>query len=180
MAQKPQFYIPKAPELCEVLQLSGDLFTVRPNELVRKAIDELTFGLHYYVLFTLTHSAINKKPIYFSYTNSPKKDKDGQFDGNEKESGKIGMIPIRGVLNEREFKEKVKSYQQITSTKSFRSLLNHVKRLGKYDVRKLEEYYSSKSEKIAIRLSRSASFFYHRNYLAFEGLDKEKSYVEQY
>lgn len=31
-----RFSIKRAPELCEVLNLSGDLYTVRPNELVRK------------------------------------------------------------------------------------------------------------------------------------------------
>ena len=30
-----RFSIQRAPELCEVLNLSGDLYTVRPNELVR-------------------------------------------------------------------------------------------------------------------------------------------------
>ena len=30
-----RFSIQRAQELCEVLNLSGDLYTVRPNELVR-------------------------------------------------------------------------------------------------------------------------------------------------
>ena len=37
--------------------LQKDLFTVTGVELVRKATDELTLGMHWYVLMTLVHSA---------------------------------------------------------------------------------------------------------------------------
>ena len=65
-----RFSIKRAPELCEVLNLRGDTYTERPNELVRKAIDEFMIGLQFYVLFTLSHSAIKSpstQPISFKY-----------------------------------------------------------------------------------------------------------------
>ena len=65
-----RFWIKRSPELIEVLNLSGDLYSVRPNELIRKAIDEFMIGIQFYVLFTLSHSAIkspSNQSISFKY-----------------------------------------------------------------------------------------------------------------
>jgi hypothetical protein len=49
--------VPKATALCKLLGLEDDLFCVRRADLVRKATDELAWGLSWYVLFTMTISA---------------------------------------------------------------------------------------------------------------------------
>ena len=42
--------------------LQKDLFTVTPLELIRKATDELTLGLHWFVLMTMVHSSVDAMP----------------------------------------------------------------------------------------------------------------------
>jgi hypothetical protein len=54
----PIDYVPQCSHLREALHLEPSLFTVRELDLLRKALDELTHGLKWYVLYTLTHSAV--------------------------------------------------------------------------------------------------------------------------
>jgi len=165
--KKPErFWIPNLPELCNVLQLPADLFSVKPNELVRKAIDEMTYGMHYYVLFTLIHSATKvqvgnyvQNPIKFSYKDTPCLNKNGEFD--KKQSGEI---LFKKNMKPDEFKEVIDKYLNTAATKDFRSLLNHIK----FQSENNKEYYTDKSKNTVKALQQCARFFYHRNYLVFK------------
>lgn len=174
-ANPTRFSIHRAPELSKVLNLSGDLYTVRPNELVRKAIDELTIGMQYYVLFALSHSAIKStsdqamgqaKVISFKYNMTPilKNDK---LEGRE--SGEIVMPKPFDNKHRSLFKKQADNYIKIAASRDFRCLLNHIKEVNKTDVGK--EYYKTMITTV-YELSKCARYFYHRNYLVVETSDQ--------
>lgn len=51
-------FVPRATALRDALpNVQADMFTCRRTELVRKPVDELAHGLHWYVLYTMVHSA---------------------------------------------------------------------------------------------------------------------------
>jgi len=51
-------FVRRATALRDALpNVQADMFTCRRTELVRKPVDELEHGLHWYVLYTMVHSA---------------------------------------------------------------------------------------------------------------------------
>lgn len=168
----------KPPELWNVLQLGENFFTVRPHELVRKAIDELTLGLQFYVLFAISHSAIKEtsswkeNPISFKYKKSPKfKDEDSFEEGTE-----TGEIEMPKPFVRSTFKKQVRTYFKTAATKDFRCLLNHIKEVSKTDDGK--EYYDWSMVKTVYELSRCARYFFHRNYLVVDEEPSSKNFYE--
>jgi hypothetical protein len=160
-----RFWIKRSPELIEVLNLSGDLYSVIPNELVRKAIDEFMIGMQFYVLFTLSHSAIispSNQRISFKY-NTTSRIKNIAC----KETREIIMPqPFEMEM----FKKQVEIFIKSAATKDLTCLLNHIKEVSKTDIGR--EYYNEKIVDTLNELSKCARYFYHRNYFVVESPDQ--------
>ena len=118
------------------------------SEYMRKAMDELTNGLHWYVMYTIIHSRYTAKdlvsdPICFSYDNEMVAVKGGfrQVLAPQKL-----YINVEKVEKMRDDMVEFDSHQ---STFEFRQLLHHIDSLSKDHI---EEYYwDEKNEKTPLR-----------------------------
>jgi hypothetical protein len=130
-----------------------------------KAIDELTIGMQFYVLFTLSHSAIKSpstQPISFKY-NTTRRIKNIRC----KEAREIIMPqPFdRDIFN-----KQVEIFIKIYATKDLTCLLNHIQEVSKTDIGR--EYYNEKMVETLSELSKFVRYFYHRNYFVVESSDQ--------
>ena len=142
------------------------MFTCRPTELVRKAVDELALGLHWYVLYTMVHSAASHlvtpgiKPVHFTISNSVTQ-LPGQK-GLAKQPGTQSFtVSARSVD---ELLRTMVAYNEQYATLDVRQLLKHVANLNREGP---SRYYVPQDQKNAARLAtqirRGVQFFYHRN-----------------
>ena len=165
--QTKRLWMPDVPNLREVLGLSDDPFIVTGSNLVRKAIDELTLGLHFYVLYTMTHSqARSGKGIEFRVRNGH------YWDGHQgkylpvNKDPKIYSVDLSNFVT---YAQSVKLYTQTSLSKDVKQLLNHVTTLP---INFRQCYYEPKPERDSYDAARYANilrkisrFYYHRNFL---------------
>ena len=160
--------VPETPNMCSVLKnMKYDCFTVTPAELMRKACDEMTRGLHWYTLYTMIHSQIYKKdPTYFQITKGKTELLNFNtltFEGASKdEQLSINMKTLKTI------KRDMESFERSTATKDIRYLLRHVEAM--LIASPSGEYYGMESSKHA-KVSRDCvRYFCHSNKYSPAGL----------
>jgi hypothetical protein len=127
--------VPKVPHLQRVLHLSDDIFCVRPQDLVRKATDELAFGLHWYILYTMTHSALEcetarGRPSGPAVTFVPGNVQVADHGAVSKVAGPKEPLSVNG-RSEREMRQSWSMFKMSSSTSlDTRSLLKHVHKVN--------------------------------------------------
>lgn len=177
-------YMPKAPDFSSVFSLPADLFCVRPLELMRKATDELTLALHWYVLYTMVHSAASaqlpiampgkaKKPIFF-LIRKPYKVIDGRTIKDSMPRTKaITHLDAEGLYAD------MWDYhydQNDGNTRDFRQLIRHIK-----NIKARPHYYKFGAAEVYSEIIRLATnVAYHRNYVVpTDSLDEAELTLSQ-
>ena len=134
-----------------VPHISGDLFTVTPLELVRKAVDELTLGLHWYVGCVLLHKGRTLNFVENDYVT--------HGDTMYRNQGAGGQITITSETRERLAKD-LTAFDKSESSFDTRQLLKHIKKLPEH-VR--NEYYGEGVKMLIGDIQDGVHFFYHKN-----------------
>jgi hypothetical protein len=154
--------VPKTDCVFEVLtNLKHDFFTVSPIELERKASDELTLGLHWYVLFTLIHNAADTtgraKIFFLSKRGQGQLLADGADEFEPSAEDQQLMIHTDTDSNMR---RDIKIFDEYAPTKDVRLLLKHIQKVNsKGHCRDL--YYNPSCESYAANALSCVRYFIH-------------------
>ena len=171
--------VPRTPFIYQTLpSLHYDILTITPTENLRRAFDELTLGLHWYVLFTMIHSAApladarnRRKKIEFRYSNAsvPRTNRSGFYQ-------KTGKVSI-DVTNTRNIWESMKNYADAFNHPSvdLRQLIQHVKSVNRGSPR--EEYYLNGVYSAAKNVHDCAIYFAHHNSSCLFQFQSERQYI---
>lgn len=158
-------YVPYAPALTAVLGTSADLFSVRPLEMMRKATDELTLALHWYVLYTMVHSAAMREAgAVRTAVTFPIRRPIQIVDGRTVKAKAPREKKIKNLGSAADLYKDMWDYhhdQNDGNTHDFRLLIHHIKR-----VKMRPLYYEACAAEIysdIIRLCTNVA--YHRNYV---------------
>ena len=156
--------------------LQRDWFTVTPLELVRKATDELTLGLHWFVLMSMVHSSVDVRPdgshleIKFDPANvaraAPGSNTTvfnyvgGEYKRTEGSVKHVNPASIETLV------DSMSAYQAYAPARDWRMLLRHITR--KFDRRYYPEGPVAAAGGVTFQdISRSVegylAFFAHRN-----------------
>ena len=154
--------VPDVPNLRAVLNLPPNVFTVRHQDLMRKAMDELTLGLSWYIMYTMVHSAAwakhcsvmskdrpSPRPIYFQAKtmHSPSQQQRVMLGAN--------------VSSPKDIFDSIHEFASGSFTRETRELLAHIVNLNSPRTRKF--YYGDGIAKAASSVRQCYLFLYHRN-----------------
>ncbi len=161
---------PKATTLCEQLRLSPSLFSVRRLDLLRKAMDEMAIGLSWFVLYTMTHSAVHKgldssvSVVIFKVCNALQVQPGTNKICRGEEGTREVELELSGFIQSpQDLAEGMRKFFDLQPSRDTRQLFRHVETLNK---KYLQARYYNKHQALlrnASQLRQVARFVYHRN-----------------
>jgi hypothetical protein len=149
--------VPDVPNLRAVLNLPPNVFTVRHQDLMRKAMDELTLGLSWYIMYTMVHSA-----AWAEYSKDKASPRPIVFQAKPRHSPSQQQRLLGAkVESPKDILDSIHEFASASFTRETRDLLAHIVNLNYKRPRKI--YYGDGIVEAASSVRQCSLFLYHRN-----------------